>query len=170
MKAPQRLSVISPQQCVLEAERDENVDHIAQQEHEVRQAEPGQQTVECALHRPGGKRFRGITRHWPSWVQIRGSFAKLNIYTILIFKLIHSTNSKYILSTFWEFNRQEADNNTMNQPSIEPPLHNGGPTYFLASTARLAMFATIPTEATVRANIPSIQNFQSWHSKTCKLT
>ena len=26
--------------------------------------------------------------------------SKLNIYTILIFKLIHSTNSKYILSTF----------------------------------------------------------------------
>ena len=125
MKAPQRLSVISPQQCVLKAEGDENVGQIAQQEHEVRQAEPGQQTVECALHRPGGKRFRGIRGHWPSWVQIRGSFAKLNIYTILIFKLIHSTNSKYILSTFWEFNRQEADNNTMNQPSIEPPLHNG---------------------------------------------
>ena len=45
---------------MLEAEGDENVGHIAQQEHEVRQAEPGQQTVECALHRPGGKRFKGI--------------------------------------------------------------------------------------------------------------
>ena len=63
VKAPQTLSVINviiPQQCVLEAERDENVGHITQQEHEVRQAEPGQQTVECALHRPGEKRFRGI--------------------------------------------------------------------------------------------------------------
>ena len=53
----------------------------------------------------------------------------------------------------------------MNQPSIDRASNAmmvyGGPTYFLDSTARLAMLATIPTEATDTAMIPSIQNFQS---------